>query len=215
MLISEMQPEHIRDYINSGGVYSYQSYEPAITPSTYLEYARSDLRDGETPRSIINAVGNAKRALHLEVETLCSALGWEVLHKKKITGFDKRLEFIKNCGIISPRILSKLNRTRNKVEHEYFVPSLDEAQDYLDIVELFLFGTKQILDRFPYEIFFELMEDEELNTSLNLPKSFTFKLDEKNLSNFRITSGKEIIEKKISDEDYFIWLGAIYTQYLL
>ncbi|MCY1304363.1 hypothetical protein D9M70_541130 [compost metagenome] len=145
------------------------------------------------------------------------ATRWAGKHctKKKNVGFDKRLEFLSNCGILSPQILSRLNRTRNKVEHEYFIPDEEQVQDYLDIVELFLFATGQILNSFPYEIEFSLMEDEDYDKSLNLPDFFRFKMNESTLDSFTITTREEKIEKKNNDHDYFPWLKAIYTQYFL
>ncbi|MDT4869755.1 hypothetical protein FQZ97_1048020 [compost metagenome] len=190
-------------------------HKPQTLPSTYLLYAKQDLKEEDGARSFINAVGNAKRAFHLQTETLCDALGWTVLHKKKSFGFDKRLEYLSSCGILSPGILSRLNKTRNKVEHEYFIPEAEQVQDYLDIVELYIFATGQLLNSFPYEISFELMDDEDHDKSLNLPTQIRFKMNEEKLDSFYINHKTEKLEKKITDPDYFPWLKAIFEQYLL
>lgn len=78
--------------------------------------------------------------------------------------FYYRLEFCKSCGIVGPRILRKLNRVRNAVEHEYYVPSQSEVEDFIDVVELFLAATDRYLKNFPKEI--ELEFDSKANVDL-------------------------------------------------
>lgn len=215
MHIKDLKLEHISNYINDGGTYSWVNHQAKIFPSTYLEYARLDFEEHAGGRSLINAVGNAKRAFHLQVETLCDAVGWKAAYKNKQTGFDKRLEFLSKCGVLSPRILSKLNKTRNRVEHEYLIPTTEQVEDYLDIVELFIFAVGQILDRFPYEIEFSLMDDEQYDSTLKLPNSFTFKMNSESLNSFTISQKTETMTKTMDDDDYFPWLKSIFTQYFL
>lgn len=215
MSVKNLKPEYISHYINDGGTYSWVNHQAKILPSTYLEYARQDFDEQDGGRALINAVGNAKRAFHLQTETLCDALGWKVAYKNRQLGFDKRLEYLSKCGVLSPRILFRLNKTRNRVEHEYIVPTTEQVEDYLDIVELFIFAVGQILDRFPYEIDFSLMQDEYYDSTLELPNNFTFNMNSGSLDSFTIGQKGESITKAMTDDDYFPWLKAIFTQYFL
>ncbi len=49
-----------------------------------------------------------------------------------------KLDFIAKAGLISPRSLAKLNRIRNKMEHEYSVPELSELEAYFDLASGFV-----------------------------------------------------------------------------
>ncbi|MEH6577700.1 MAG: hypothetical protein V7731_11555 [Amphritea sp.] len=205
--------EHLKEYCESGGSYEYYLQPKGPMPSSYLEFARKDLSDEDLTRSWVNAVSNAKRALHLQVEQICLVFGSEVLSKKS-TRFPPKLDYLQKCGIVSPAILSKLNRIRNKVEHDYYFPTLEEAEDYVDIIELFIFATKNLLDRFPSNITFDLMEDEEYDVSLCLPKSIGVKIIiEKGGIEIDVGEGKR--EINIEDNDYFEWLSTVMYHYQL
>lgn len=117
-------------------------------PSTYLKFAVEDLNEILGERSLINALSNAKRALHFQLEILSKALGYN----RQSISFPNLLEFCSKCGVVSPKILIKLNKKRNMMEHEYYVPTKEEAEDFTDIVELFLSATNYIIRHFPTDI---------------------------------------------------------------
>lgn len=144
--------------ISSNGIISKDKFP---TPNTYLQYAiadlhsdpqksSSDLHSDPTKRSIVNAVSNAKRALHMQVDLLSEALGIE--HMKRPKNFPLKIEFCGKCGIVGKRILKKLNKLRNTVEHNYYVPEREEAEDYVDIVELFINATNKLMYSFPTKV---------------------------------------------------------------
>lgn len=60
------------------------------------------------------------------------------LARKTANSFLSKKKLLEELGIITPRILEKLNRQRNILEHEYTKPSLEEVSDFLDITELFI-----------------------------------------------------------------------------
>lgn len=124
----------------------------------YLRFAVSDIEGGSDDRSCVNAVSNAKRALHLRVGSLVEAYGGRSLFKKLST-FPERLAFCHRCGIISPSVLRRLNAMRNDVEHEYYVPTSEESQTFVDIVALFLEATSWLVYKFPADL--ELASDVE------------------------------------------------------
>lgn len=107
-----------------------------IAPAEYIQFAQQDL-DDTGRRGTVNALGNAKRALECQLDSLLLALG---LPKGK--NVPKKLETLNQIGIIAPRILSKINRHRNEVEHEYVCPNHDTVADFVDVVMLFVEATR-------------------------------------------------------------------------
>lgn len=132
-----------------GGTSLHLSMPSEPTPRTYLTFAQGDLSEADSKRNRVNALSNAKRALHFQVDLLSEALGIEHAKLGKRLSFPQKLEFCANCGVVSPRILNKLNRLRNTVEHDYYLPTKDQAEDFVDVVELFLEGTNQFVRSFP------------------------------------------------------------------
>lgn len=131
---------------------SWLGYPDGVNQNNYLEFAESDLVDGLTPRHLINSVSNAKRALHMEVESLSDAYGYIILGKK-FNSFPLRLEFLAAAGFFQkPRLLAKLNKLRNIVEHDYYNPTVDEAENFIDIVGLFIDAMKRHRQRYPDDI---------------------------------------------------------------
>lgn len=118
-------------------------------PRTYFDFALADLSDGHGSRSRINAFSNAKRALHFQVEILADAFGIKQAPNVNRKAFPSVLDFCSKCGVVTPRILRKLNRVRNAMEHEYYIPSDDQTEDFVDVVELFLAATTPYMNSFP------------------------------------------------------------------
>jgi hypothetical protein len=121
-------------------------------PVKYLAFARADLLEGKLDRYRVNAYSNAKRALHCQVDILIRALGAH--HNKKImySKFPGQIDLLQKCGIVSPAILRRINALRNRLEHEYLIPTLEETETCLDVVELFLAATSKWIRQFPEEV---------------------------------------------------------------
>jgi hypothetical protein len=147
------------------------------------------------------------------VDIICDSFGWDKYKKPRNSGFPAKLEYLSKCGIISPNILLKLNRVRNTVEHEYSVPSEEELRDYIDIVELFLMATKILTDRYPASIDFDLMQDEDYDTTLELPESIIAKIT-MHEGGIELSGNNETRTISIDDSDYYPWLAAIVSNYL-
>jgi hypothetical protein len=125
-----------------------------IKPRDYLDFAQQDRSDGDSARHLINSVSNSKRALHLRMENLYEGFGG-IAVAGKAWNFPILIDFLRKCGIVSPRILDRINRLRNAVEHEYYTPTLDEVETFLDVTELFLAATDALIGRQPSTIEFE------------------------------------------------------------
>jgi hypothetical protein len=143
------------DYkFDSFGVIGFDSIDvpQQITPRSYLQFSQVDLETGTDARSNINALSNAKRALHLQVELLAESFGIKGLSRKASQGFQNQFEFCGHCGLTTPKIVQRMNRVRNVTEHEYYFPNRSEAEDFVDVVSLFISATERFLRLFPSEI---------------------------------------------------------------
>lgn len=119
-----------------------------ITPKDYYNFAIQDLSIDPDIRNLVNALSNTKRALHLQVEMLSTAFGLDKL-PKKTKSFPAMVYFLSNCGLVTPRILSKINKLRNLVEHEYHIPGKEEVENFIDVTELFIAATEKYIKNFP------------------------------------------------------------------
>jgi hypothetical protein len=62
-----------------------------------------------------------------------------VLTREKVDGVSRgKLEFISQNGIVAPKILGRVNRLRNRLEHELALPLEQEVDDALEIATLFV-----------------------------------------------------------------------------
>ncbi len=205
----EFKIEHIGMYYLSGGVQvSYMVDE--VWPSTYLSFAQRDLEDAKTNRNFVNCVANAKRAIHYQVDALSKAFSFELSQYSKANNFPSKYEFLKKCGVIAPRLMNRLNRLRNSIEHDYYIPSIEEAEEYVEIAELYLAATNQISINFPHYTTGDLMDDDEdYDPSLDLPLLIEIKIPE-GKGTLEIYCGEnKLIERNIQDHDYYDWVSCI------
>lgn len=110
-----------------------------ISAEQYLKFAENDLLDGESERHLVNALTNAKRALHLRMEDVCHGFGFASFGGAR--SFPRMVEYISRVGVTAPRILNRLNQLRNQVEHEYLIPSRSEVETFIDVASLFVAST--------------------------------------------------------------------------
>lgn len=106
--------------------------------SDYLSFARSDLRQGGR-RGRINALGNAKRALHAQTDAVLYCAGFWERAQERNWDFRARIDLLTEMKIATPQVLARINRSRNRVEHDYEVPEdTQQLTDFCDAVELFV-----------------------------------------------------------------------------
>jgi len=115
-----------------------------ISPNEFLKFSEKDLTS-EVEHKYVNALSNAKRAIDGQIEGLLKLYGFYKLAKKKSWGFPKKLECLSEIGIITPRVLIKLNKQRNIMEHEFIKPDADKVEDFVDIATLFIGSTDRFL----------------------------------------------------------------------
>lgn len=149
------------------------------TGDDYLKSAERDLQHEDNSGNI-NALTNAKRAIDCQLEALIAKFG---LSKKK--AFPERTSQLQRIGLVAPRILQKVNKTRNFLEHEFKVPEREAAEDAVDIATLFVKVTNSIF----YD-FYGQAEFHEPNIYDKPPTGLLLRLDWKEeLSGFQAYFG--------------------------
>lgn len=120
----------------SGQIVSLPDYE--IHPREFLEYAEMELDDLKTNKSVVNCVSNLKRAIDCQIDIFLFSLNILQIYKKRKLGIDRKLGFIEKCGIFSKFSLSRINTIRNKLEHKYEIPDIEDIYVYFDLVTAFI-----------------------------------------------------------------------------
>lgn len=113
-------------------------YSTPVTPPEYLQYAEADLLGGSS-HGLVNALSNAKRAIDCQVTNILQGFGLSIPKQ-----FPNKLEKIAALGLVAPRIIKKIVRLRNLLEHEFHNPQLTEVEDAVDVATLFLEATRRI-----------------------------------------------------------------------
>ncbi|MFB4367220.1 hypothetical protein [Bacillus sp. LR_6] len=127
----------------SGGFGAHLSYpEFDLTPRDFLEYAKIELQHSVSnpgsPIHIINCVSHLKRAIDCQLDVFLSQLSLYNLIKEQNLKFEKKLNFLKDAGIIEANSIARLNQIRNKLEHEYKIPDIVEIEVYYDLACAFI-----------------------------------------------------------------------------
>ena len=124
-------------------------YESAMPPLAYLEFAITDFREG-SDRGLVNALSNAKRALHLTIDSLLNQYGLFTHFKK--ANFPEKLNILDQIGLLPITILKNLNVDRNILEHEYVAPSKKRVAEAIDVAKLLLLAIEKIIESTPHEV---------------------------------------------------------------
>lgn len=122
--------------MSSGPIVDLPDYE--LHPREFLQFAEVELDDLKTRMSVVNCVSNLKRAIDCQIDIFLFALNLLDIYKKRNLGVDRKLGFIEKCGIFSKRSLSRINTIRNKLEHNYEIPKIDDIHVYFDLVFSFI-----------------------------------------------------------------------------
>ena len=118
-----------------------------LTPCDFIRYAEQDLNDNDD-RAIVNAISNAKRAIDCRTDMILKALNISSSLIKK-SKFDVLQEF----GIVASRIIKKIRKVKNLMEHEYILPKIEVAEDAVDIAMLFEASANRVFHLFPEVIY--------------------------------------------------------------
>jgi len=190
-----------KDTIRQSWSIDYVNTSLETNPMSYLNFANEDL-ESSFDHKYINAISNTKRALDGQADRVMKLLG---VKQQKTIGFHKKLEFLQKVDILAPRILQKINRVRNLVEHEYLKPNPEQVEDFFDIVSLFVLSTERYVshtvrtveynneesEKFGIHYYVEILIDND-NSQLLI-----------NISNFKYGHTPQKMVVNVRDEDYF------------
>jgi hypothetical protein len=123
------------------------SYTTKLRPTDYLRFANLDIEQ-DLEHQEINALSNAKRAIDCQVDNIIFTFGI----KRKRT-FPEKLAVVEELGLLAPRILKKVVKIRNLLEHEYYHPQKAEVEDAIDIASLFIEATARPFRSFMFIYF--------------------------------------------------------------
>ena len=120
-----------------------------ISPEMFLDFAEADLQSALSHR-FVNALSNIRRALDSQVASILHTLGIGTLG----LDFPQKIDILDRVGLISPKILLRINHSRNLLEHEFVNPSPENVLRALDTVSVFIAYTDARLLKFRDEIIF-------------------------------------------------------------
>jgi hypothetical protein len=155
------------DWTNFLILESSRSYDDKIkfdiSPKDFLSFAKQDFNLSNR-HGMINALCNAKRAIDCQVDWILVYLGYDYLkfnqeahpnikdiidqyesENEKLNDIPFKLKFIQAMGIAPLFLVSKIRLLRNKLEHEYFLPKKEEVKEALEVAELFINATYNVV----------------------------------------------------------------------
>jgi hypothetical protein len=95
--------------------------EYEIMLEDFLSFAQKDILQDDI-RGLVNGLANAKRAIDCQVEKLLACLGLP-----SARSFPKKMDLLTEIGVVAPRIVTKVVRARNYLEHEYRKPEKEQS----------------------------------------------------------------------------------------
>lgn len=132
-----------------------------VKPKEYLQFAKNGI-NRPTNESLINSLTNAKRAIDAQVDALICSLGFDykkfdktnnypntkafikkIYKKKNNDGITEKIKLLNILGLAPTLLISETRYLRNKVEHEYIIPEIDEVNKAIEIADLFINSTNR------------------------------------------------------------------------
>jgi len=120
----------------------------AISARQFLAFAVEDSKT-DSVHSRVNVLSNIKRAIECRIDELLYALCLHVKSERENWNFPKKIQVLVDLGILAPTILTKINRKRNQLEHQYVEPTQEDVEDALDVTRLFFGYTDRFCKKGP------------------------------------------------------------------
>lgn len=180
----------------SGGDYLHHSFD--VNPEDFLEQAELDYESGGNA-ALLNSITNAKRAIRSQIDEALYYLGFDA-KKMKI---QRKIELLREIGIIAPRILRKVDDSRNLLEHEYITPKIQEVEEALDLANLFV----EAMSRGILGSEFVMGNEDEFieDTVEDFLNRIIFQFDVKNKF-FKVSGNRAIPSSQSSPVTEYTWL---------
>jgi hypothetical protein len=137
-------------------------YEYPVSAKFFLNCAREDFEE-KTPRGLINALSNAKRAIDCQTDSHICAIGFtpqklqKQIGKAGIVGvaqFSKNqnrpitFRVLESLSVVTPGIVDRVRKIRHLLEHEYKKPTRSQVRDAIDIASLYVSALEGSMNSF-------------------------------------------------------------------
>ena len=116
-------------------------YKFEVNPEEFLDRAEQDYEAGGSA-ALLNSITNAKRAIHCQIDKVIYCIGFDAKSMKIVS----KINLLKDIGFVAPRIMRRIDNARNLLEHEYKHPTIEEVQDALELVGIFIDASNRSLD---------------------------------------------------------------------
>jgi len=183
-----------------------------FNPKDFLAFAKCDL-SCEYSHSLINALSNIKRAIDCQLDSLLYGFGLLQISRAKRWDFPYKSKVLTKIGVISPRILRKINQKRNLLEHEYTKPEAGQVEDAFDVANLFILYTDKFISNALLECDLFDKDRNDLSAKL-LYEQNKIILSCREWENKGDVTHKVLKEVNASSEeylDYLSWFISLYT----
>ncbi len=208
--MKEFSLEFLNSFIENGNVDSctHDNVKTGfdISPNEFLKFAEYDLT-AKYDHHLVNSLSNTKRAIDSQLDFLL--IGFGLSERSKKWNFPTKINFLNSVGIISPRILNKINKKRNLLEHEYKNPNKEDVEDALDVAELFVNYTNKYL--------FQAVDEFELSHNDEERSFITIKLDWKNGKLIFVYPKRQVTEELTAEqteyEEYLKFYIGLYNRF--
>lgn len=124
-----------------------------IQPSEFIKYAEFDIQQDST-HGLVNALSNAKRAIDCQVDTVLGCFG--LLSRRN---FPQKMKILNSMGMVTPRIVNKVVKARNYLEHEFKKPERGQVEDAVGIATLFCVSLDKALRNFHFHFYIGTVVD--------------------------------------------------------
>ena len=134
-----------------------------ITPEEFLQFAKLDFKNNDK-KGLVGTVTNSKRAIDCQIDWIISYLGYDYLnfneerypstisimneleeYENLSRDYSLKLRFIQALEIAPTFLISQIRKIRNKLEHEYLLPTQEKAKEAIELAELFINATQNKL----------------------------------------------------------------------
>lgn len=191
-----------------------------LTPKNFLRFAKQDIQS-EDDRGIINSLTNSKRAIDCQTDEALEKCGiksndFDPDIKKFIEHFDLvediaiKLKIIHALNLAPSILISKTRTLRNKLEHFYQKPTIDEAKEALDVADLFIRSVEGKFKMLTND--FGLTDEKNYDNNDHWDfingLNFSFDTDKRNFSVQKII-GKKNVENLVIDCNYIEYYGLL------
>jgi hypothetical protein len=127
------------EYLNldgcTGGCPNYPSYD--LYPIDYLKYAEAEInlyKDEKSDRNLINCILHLRRALDCQMDIFLHVFNLLEIFKRHNLGITSKLTFLMDIDVLNSRVFNRFNLLRNKIEHSYQIPQVDDIEVYFDLI---------------------------------------------------------------------------------